>query len=207
MKQSEKRTIIGVTGGSGAGKSTLCRVLERLGAFVIDADKIAKEITLLGGSAYTEILEHFGSGVLLENGEINRKALAKIVFENVSELEALNKITHKHVFEEMRREMSRAGGKTVVLDVPLLFSSDFPFNCTLTAAVIADEKTRIERVIKRDGISEEEAKRRIKNQLTNDELKRLADVCIENSGDEHLLEKSAERLLALAVKKSEQAEN
>lgn len=173
--------IIGVTGGTGSGKSTLCSCLGELGATVIDADKIAKEITLKDGAAYPEIVREFGNGILDENGEIIRKALGDIVFNDPKKLELLEKITHKYVFREMENAIATCESSVVVLDVPLLFQCDFPFKCDLTVAVIADEKVRINRIMLRDGLSEAQAKDRIRNQLSEAEYRSRADVVFENN--------------------------
>ena len=173
--------IIGVTGGTGSGKSTLCSCLVELGATVIDADKIAREVTLKDGAAYPEIVREFGNGILDENGEIIRKALGDIVFNDSKKLELLEKITHKYVFREMEIAIATCKSAVLVLDVPLLFQCDFPFKCDLTVAVIADEIVRIDRIVMRDGLSEAQARDRIRNQLSEAEYRRRADVVFENN--------------------------
>ena len=175
--------IIGVTGGTGSGKSTLCAILGELGATVVDADKLSKKVTQKGGAAYQEIVREFGVGILDDNGEIVRKALGNIVFNDSKKLELLERITHKHIFSEMEAAIGASTASVVVLDVPLLFQCDFPFNCDLTVATVADEKTRINRIMMRDGLSEAQAKDRIRNQLSEDEFRRLADVVYENNGN------------------------
>ncbi len=186
--------IIGVTGGTGAGKSTLSAELEKCGVEIIDADKISRQITKPGGAAFDEILDCFGKEVLTGNGELNRKRLAEIVFSNPDKRELLESITHKYVFEEMQRRLVACKAKIAVLDVPLLFQCNFPIKCDLTVAVIADKEMRIDRIMKRDGISRAEAEARIKNQLQNEEYRRLADVCFENSGDYEKLRTFAKNL-------------
>ncbi len=174
--------IIGVTGGTGSGKSTLCAILGELGATVVDADKISKKVTQKGGAAYEEIVREFGTGILDDNGEIVRKALGDIVFNDSKKLELLERITHKHIFREMEVAIGASTAPVVVLDVPLLFQCDFPFNCDLTVATIADEKTRINRIMMRDGLSEAQAKDRIRNQLSETEFRQRADAVYENNG-------------------------
>lgn len=178
--------IIGVTGGIGSGKSTACREFELLGAKVIDADKVAHKVSEKGGSAYDEIAGYFGKDILLESGELDRKKLAKIVFSDRKKLSVLNEITHKHIFDEMQREVALSKEDVVVLDVPLLFSPDFQIKCNLTIAIIADEEKRIKRVMERDGLSREEVAARIQNQLSNEEYKKLADICIVNNNIEEM---------------------
>lgn len=186
--------IIGITGGTGSGKSVLSAELKRLGAEVIDADQIAREVAKKGGAAFEEIVRNFGTEILDEQGEINRKALGGIVFANPEKLELLESITHKHIFEKMRKEVQTSCKDTIVLDVPLLFQCDFPIKCDMTVAVIADDAVRIKRIMDRDNISEPAARARMKNQLTNEEYKKLADVCFKNEGDIETIKKFANKL-------------
>ncbi len=173
--------IIGITGGIGAGKSTVSKEFENLGATVVDADKISRAVLLKNGRAYEEAVEFFGEEILLENGEINRKRLADIVFSDKKMLDKLNEITHKHIFFEMKNQIKNAKTKVVILDVPLLFSADFSIDCDLKVAVLADENVRIERVMKRDKVTAEEVKARISNQMSDKEYEEKADICIINN--------------------------
>ncbi len=174
--------IIGITGGIGAGKSTVSAEFKKLGAKVIDADAISRQITTKEGTAYGEIVDYFGESILLKNGEINRKALAEIVFSDKAKLNALNEITHKHIFNKMQEEINASSEEIIVLDVPLLFSDDFKIPCDIKIAVLAEDNLRIERAMKRDGMTCEEVARRIKNQMTNEEYIGLADIYIWNNG-------------------------
>ncbi|MBE7011054.1 MAG: dephospho-CoA kinase [Ruminococcaceae bacterium] len=178
--------VIGITGGIGAGKSTVCAEFEKYGVFVVDADKISRQVTAKNGAAYGEIADYFGKSVIMENGEINRKKLAEIVFSDSNELEMLNRITHKHIFSEMRKAIDLSESDIILLDVPLLFSSDFDIECDLKIAVIADLESRINRVMKRDNTDRESVISRIKVQLSDDEFKRCADLCIYNDSSEEM---------------------
>ena len=175
--------IIGITGGSGAGKTTVCAELKKCGAVIVDADKISKEITKKGSHALGEIEKVLGEQYILSSGELDRKKLGELVFSDDSKLEILNKITHKYIYLKMEQEIKNANSDVVVLDVPLLFGTDFPFQCDLTVAVVADQEERIRRIVARDDITREMAEARIKNQMSDDEYKALADVCFENNGD------------------------
>lgn len=174
--------VIGITGGTGAGKSSLCEELKRCGAKIIDCDVIARRVVEKGEPALAEIKKAFGEEVLTDDGELDRKKMGAIVFSQPQKLECLNSITHKHIFAEMERQMSESTENIVVLDVPLLFQSDFPFNCDLTVAVVADREERISRIMSRDGIDRKTAEARMANQLTDEEYARLADVCFVNDG-------------------------
>ena len=175
--------IIGITGGTGAGKSSVCDEFKKNGAQIIDADAIARQIVQKGQPAIDEIVAEFGDDVINENGELNRKKTAGIVFSDSKKLDLLNKITHKYIFAEMQKQIDECTAKILVLDVPLLFQSDFPFKCDLTVAVVADRDKRIGRIIARDGISRAMAEERVLNQMSDEEYRELADIYFENNGD------------------------
>lgn len=174
---------IGVTGGIGSGKSVVCAMLADCGGIVIDADKIARDILRPGLPAYDETVAAFGDKILKPDREIDRKALAAIVFSDTERLECLNRITHKYVFDEMRRQLGLVASDGVaILDVPLLFGSDFPFECDRTVAVLADREIRLKRAIQRDSADRESIEKRMDSQISDDEYRLRADICIDNSG-------------------------
>ncbi len=187
--------IIGITGATGAGKSSVCAELKKRGADIIDADDISRMVTKSNGAAFNEVVEFFGIGILNEDNEINRSMLGGIVFNDPAKLSALNSIVHKHVFKEMQKRLMECEKDIAVLDVPLLFTNDFPIKCDLTVAVVADPKIRLERIIKRDNISREAAIDRMKNQLKDEEYCKLADVCFENDGDSEKIKDFVDELL------------
>ena len=136
--------------------------------------------------AYFETVEHFGRKILSCDGTINRKELAKIVFNNKAELEVLNRITHKYIFIKMQNMIDKyisasGSGDMIVLDVPLLFSDDFNIKYDKSVVVTASREIIIKRVMLRDGMDESEILSRIKNQLTDEELIKRADFVIENN--------------------------
>ncbi len=186
--------IIGITGGTGAGKSSLCEELKKCGATIIDCDHISRSVTKSDGAAFDEIVEAFGAGMLSADGELNRKALAAVVFNDEQKLELLNQITHKHIFAEMQKQLDKCTTPIVVMDVPLLFNADFPFKCDLKVAVLADPEVRLARIMSRDGISKMAALERMKNQMADDEYKSLADVCFVNDGNSEKIRDFAEEL-------------
>ncbi len=186
--------IIGITGGTGAGKSILSKALEKCGATVIDADKISRQVASVGGTAFDEIVSYFGKDILMKNGEIDRKLLGNIVFNDINKLAALDEITHKHIFEEMEKQLKFCKTDIVVLDVPLLFSCDFPIKCDKTVAVIADDEIRLKRIMNRDNISDKMARARMNNQFSNETYRQMADICFENNGDVSAVEDFAKKL-------------
>lgn len=177
-----KEKITGVCGGSGSGKSTVCAALAKNGALIIDADKIAREITEKGSPVLTKLAEAFGGDILDENGELKRRELASRAFENAEKTKLLTDITNPAIIELCRERAKNAvnSGKDVIIDAPLLFSSGLNEICDRTVFVTAPEALRIKRIMKRDGISEEEAKKRVNAQKAEMKLNEKADVILEN---------------------------
>ncbi len=184
--------ILGLTGGSGSGKSTVANLLQEAGWTVIDCDKLGHEILLPGGSAEQEIKEHFGEKVM-EMGKISRKKLGELVFSEPRELECLNKITHKHIREEIVRSIE--GKDKVVIDGALLFESKMDDLCDRMIVVTCLKEERIRRIVERDGISREMAEKRISSQTDENVLTKRADVVIINDGDSELLREQVDKIL------------
>ena len=179
--------ILGITGGIGAGKSLVSQLFEKLGATVIDADVIARQVLEKDGGAYGKVVAAFGDGILRPDKTIDRKALAEIVFKEGEKLSLLNGIVHPAVFDAMEEQIQSAKTDLVCLDVPLLFSCDFPIACDKTLAVLAPKELRIKRVINRDNCTEEQALARMNHQLSDEEFKKRADLVVLNDGDEESL--------------------
>ena len=187
------KKIVGITGGIGSGKSLVSEMFQELGATIVDADRIAREILEPGGRAFKKVVDSFGKEVLNNDGTLDRKKIADIVFSNPDQLELLNSLTHPVVFEVMQEEVERANDGVICLDVPLLFTCDFPIFCHKTIAVLAPKEIRIHRILKRDQCSVASAEARIANQLSDQEFQEKADICINNDGDvdnlrKHVLE-------------------
>lgn len=180
----QKVKVLGLSGGSGSGKSTVASILKDFGAYIIDADKIAREIVCPGEKAYKDIVLHFGKDILNEDETINRKKLAEIVFGNNEQLEKLNFITHTEIFKIIKQRVNEHQNELVVIDAPLLFDCpEILALCDKTAVVTADEEIRIKRIVNRDGISVELAKKRINSQKSQEYLISKADIVWENNGD------------------------
>ncbi len=173
--------LLGITGGIGAGKSVVTKFFSDLGAEIIDADVIARQVLEKDGAAYAEVVSVFGDEILQANHEIDRKKLAGIVFSDPEKLEKLNQITHSCVFREMEKRINQSDAELVCLDVPLLFSCQFPFQCDKTLAVLAPKEERIQRVIERDHCNREQVEARMACQLSDEVLRQKADFCILNN--------------------------
>lgn len=180
---------IGLTGGIGSGKSVISEYLASIGAVIIDADKISREMLNKDTEGFSQdtfdkVIQAFGKEVLMENGELNRKALANIVFNDKKKLDLLENIVTKAVIKKCQDMLLsyKNTEKLVVLDAPLLFESGLKSNCDENWLVTADYEERIRRVMARDHMSREEIIARIDNQLSDDEKAKLADLVLDNSG-------------------------
>lgn len=174
--------LIGLTGTSGAGKSTVSKILqEEYGAEIIDADKVAKQLTKKGTLYTKSIIRSFGDEILDWQGELNRKKLANIIYEDEKKREQLNQLTFIYVVDEIKRQINTLHHKKIiVIDAPLLFESKLNQICDFVIAVIAKEERKIERICNRDGISREDAICRLRAQKTDEFFKENCDYILNN---------------------------
>ncbi|PEE39188.1 dephospho-CoA kinase [Bacillus pseudomycoides] len=177
--------VIGLTGGIASGKSTVLQMFRELHIPVIDADIIAREVVEQGKEAYKEIVDVFGEEILQADGELDRPKLGSIVFHNEEKRLRLNKIVHPAVRKEMNVQKDmyiKEGMQAVVLDIPLLFESKLTSLVDQILVVAVAPSTQLERLMKRNGFIEEEAKARIDSQMSLVEKITLADKVIYNDG-------------------------
>lgn len=178
--------IIGITGNSGSGKSFISEILlnKYKCVAIIDADRIAREMSNINTLYYKEIVKRFGKDILKENLEINRKILARIIFNNDEKREELNSITFKYVVDKIKDEIKLNSDKNIIIiDAPLLFESGLDKICDITLGVISEKSIKIDRICKRDNLSVREAKDRLRVQLKDEVLREKCDYIIENNGD------------------------
>ncbi|WP_152191007.1 dephospho-CoA kinase [Georgenia satyanarayanai] len=186
---------LGLTGGIGAGKSTVARELERLGAVVVDADMIAREVVAPGAAGLAAVVAEFGEGVLAADGALDRAALGRIVFADPAARARLEEITHPLIAAETaRRVAGLPAGTVVVHDVPLIVERGLADRYDLVAVVGADEEVRLERLVRDRGMSREDARARIDAQATDAERRAVADVWLDNSGSPEALLSQVRRL-------------
>ncbi|WP_339006857.1 dephospho-CoA kinase [Fusobacterium animalis] len=181
--------IIGLTGGIASGKSTVSKYLAEKGFKVYDADKIAKNIS---EEKYVqeEIIATFGDKILDKNGNVDRKKLKEIVFENKDKLKKLNGIIHPKVIDFYKKLKEKNTNEMIIFDVPLLFESGLDKICDKILVVISDYEVQLDRIVERDKIDRELASKIVKAQLSNEERIKKADVVIENNSNlEDLFEK------------------
>lgn len=189
--------IIGITGGIGSGKSTVAAILRTAGIDIVDADQISHTVTAPGGSAVADIIDIFGTDILDENGAIDRKKLANIVFSDRKKLDQLSLIIHSEVISEIGKrikQLTAAGKKVVALDVPIPVEHGFIDRCDTIWSVYTPEPIRIKRLLER-GLSEDEAQRRISMQLTREEFQKLSDKEIINDDNFDTLHLRVKQLL------------
>lgn len=187
--------ILGVTGGIGAGKSTVSEILKRnYGAAIIDTDRISREILEIGAPAYEQVREVFGREYLAQDGAVDRKKLAELVFSDTSALKKLNSITHPAIHRETKRRLAEAEGIAVV-DGALLIEAGFYQMVDQLILVTAQLETRIDRIIHRDGCTRQQALDRIASQMNDEEKKPYADIVVDNSLGLEQLEKSIRAMM------------
>ena len=184
--------ILGLTGGIASGKSTVSNIFKKYGIYIVDADKIAKE---LGNrkDVIDEIGKKISKTVIDENGIVDRAKLKEIVFSDKSKLEILNKIYHPKIREEFKKiKLNSSKNDIIIFDVPLLFETGMYTLCDKKILVYVNEDIQIERLIARDGITKELAKKIIDSQMSLDEKKSKSDILIENNDSLEELEKKVE---------------
>ncbi|WP_406709782.1 dephospho-CoA kinase [Trueperella pyogenes] len=186
---------IALTGGIGSGKSHVAAIWAGLGAHVVDADQVAREV-LSGGQIREAIKRRWGDGVVKAEGTLNREALAAIVFQEPAERAALDAITHPAIWDAVKGKIDAALGEdpaaVIVYDVPLLFGYGREFEMMANVSIAADEEIRIERLTRNRGMSRQAARARIDSQATDAERGRICDLVISNDADRAAVRAAAE---------------
>ncbi|SHJ01536.1 dephospho-CoA kinase [Dethiosulfatibacter aminovorans DSM 17477] len=180
-----KRLII-ITGGIATGKSTVSKTLMERGYKVLDSDRIVHELYNKGSVIHGELVEAFGSGILDDKDEIDRKKLAKIVFSSDDNRNRINGIVHKAVIEELERQINKSGDNLIFLDIPLAIEEldhlkEYGLSYDEIWLVYSDRDTQLERLLKRDNRGMEESVKIIDSQMDIEEKKKHADRIIDNS--------------------------
>lgn len=196
-RSTDDPAVVGVAGGIGAGKSAVARSFARLGCVVIDSDKEARSL-LLRDDVKAELVSWWGSDILDAHGEVDRSAVARIVFTDPRERERLEGLTHpllKTNRERVKSEARSAGAPAVILDAPLLFEAGLNEGCDAVVFVDAPREVRLKRVRDHRGWDEAELDRREKSQLPLEEKRSRSDYVVRNDRDEASLHASVTRIL------------
>jgi dephospho-CoA kinase len=174
---------VGLTGGIGAGKSEVARRLAELGAQVIDADKLAREVVAPGTEGLAEVVAAFGPEVVGEDGALDRAALGRRVFDDAEARRRLEAIIHPRVRARTAELVAAQPPDAVIVnDVPLLVETGLGKGFDLVVVVLAEEATRLRRLVEVRGMSEDEARSRIAAQATDEQRRAVADVVLRNDG-------------------------
>ena len=199
---AEGITLIGITGGTGCGKTTALSELEALGALVIDCDALYHELLETNGQMLADIERSFPGTVT--DGKLDRKALGATVFSNEAALEDLNAITHYYIgveFDKRLRDWAMQGGTLAAVDAIALIESGLGARCKAVIGVVAEKTTRIERIMKRDGISYEYALMRVAAQYPNEYFEEKCGYVLHNDGSEADFRKQCKKLFKEVLKK------
>lgn len=186
--------LIGLTGGIGSGKSTVSAGLADRGAVVVDADAIVKELQRAGTPVFEAMVDRFGGQIVGSDGELDRAAVAAIVFDDSVALADLGAIVHPPTQMEIFRrvEEQRDGDRTVILDVPLLVESGWS-DLAGTIVVDLDHDTAVERLVRYRNFDEQDARRRMANQVSREKRLEAADFVVDNTGSREDLYREIER--------------
>lgn len=190
--------LIGLTGGIASGKSTVAAILTRLGAAVINADELSREVVQPGKDAWKEIIDAFGTDILQEDNTLDRGKLRKIVFTSGAARRKLEAIIHPRVralAEAKIQELAAAGHIVIVYEVPLLFEVQLHQWLRPVILVACNTATQKQRLRQRDRLTDPEAQRHINAQMSLDEKRKLADYIIENNGSLEELEQQVRSVL------------
>lgn len=188
--------IIGITGGIGTGKSTVLRLLgEEFQAYIVETDKLAHQLMMPGKEAYEKIVNHFGNGILKEDGSINRERLGSIVFQKETELAALNAIVHpavkRYIIADIEEKRRTGDVKLYVIEAALLIEDGYKAICDEIWYIYVEKEERIKRLIAGRGEKREKWEAVIENQSSDAFYKENCDQIVENGGDLH---NTAERI-------------
>ncbi len=176
--------IIGITGGIASGKSTLKAIIAKMGYEVLDADQVARNVIMKGNAAYSRIIEVFGTEIVDDDGQIDRRQLASVIFQNEEMRIRLNDITHPIIMEEIMfqaLEIENSKGM-VFLDIPLLFETGYDLVMDYVIVCYVPEDIQMQRLMQRDQIDAVYAAQKIDAQWSLEKKVKLADFVIDNSG-------------------------
>jgi len=208
MKQNKPK-VVGITGGIATGKSTVSKIIKNLGYEVIDADVISREVVEKGKPAYRELIAYFGDVILDEYGNIDRKELGNLIFNDEEKRKKLNSITHPYIMKAIKESIdNKKEQKIIFVDIPLLIEEmdklrDYDIRFDEIWLVYVDEENQIDRLMKRDCIDRTEALNKISAQMPIEIKKKYASIVIDNRGDIKDLDEQVRRFIEKSIKNLE----
>lgn len=204
-----KSMVIGLTGQTGAGKSTVSAYLRENGIAVIDADKTARDVVETGSACIADIALEFGCEYINMDGTLNRKKMAKTVFTEKEKLKKLNALMFPYIIERIQdeiKQLRQKGEPIIVLDAPTLFESGADKDCDYVVSVTADPALRMQRIVRRDNLTQEEAMQRISAQHDEEYYKSRSWKVLENNGSVDELKNQTSALLSRLEAMQEQTD-
>jgi dephospho-CoA kinase len=192
--------LVGLTGGIATGKSTVSEMLRGLGAEIIDADRLARDVVEPGQPAFKQIVAEFGAGVVGADGALDRKKLGAIVFADPERRKRLEALTHPAIRERFQARLDELAARgfagLVFFDAPVMIESGSYKNMDRMVVVVTDEATQMARLRGRDGTDDAEGRRKIASQMPLAEKAKLADHIVDNSGDREATAAQVRRVVA-----------
>jgi len=186
--------IIGLCGRSGSGKSTVAGIYREMGCDIISADEVAREVMGVGSPCLAELADNYGKDIIKPDGSLDRRLLAGRAFAEKEKAVLLNSITHKYILQKINEKIKSSSAESIIIDAPLLFEAGLQDKCSAIIGVIAPDNECVSRAARRDGITEEEVRKRLNNQHGNDFLLTYCTHIINNSGTVAELTKNAENV-------------
>lgn len=186
--------VVALSGGVASGKSTIASLFANLGVPIIDADIIARQIVKVGTDPFIQIVKHFSQEILLPNGELDRSQLREIIFNNEHERLWLNNLLHPLIHQETQRQIARQKAEYIIWVVPLLVENNLHNFADRVLMIDIPESLQLERLVKRDHISELLAKKMILSQASSAKRLAYADDIIDNNGDLNSLKQQVGKL-------------
>lgn len=189
--------IIGLTGGIASGKSTVTSYLSEKGYSVIDADRVVHDLQAPGGELYQALVEHFGTEILLDTGDLNRPALAERIFSSQKEIAWSNRIQGSIIRKALERERERLAVSEEIffMDIPLLLEQDYQDWFDQVWLVYVTEDTQLERLMERNALTEVQARDRLAAQMSLEEKKAFVDLVIDNNSKRDHLYQQIDRAI------------
>lgn len=201
VMNKKKKIIVGLTGGIASGKSSAVREFKRWGVRIVDADKIARDVLKKGTQVYENLVKKFGRTIVLPSGELNRRKIRGIVFNNIEQRKLLERITHPEIIGRIKTKLKAYAAGLVILDAPLLFEADISHLADIIVVVWTTKKLQLKRLRLRDNMDDAQGLAMINAQMRLSEKVSKADYVIRNNGSIDQLSAAVKKLYKTIWKK------